>query len=48
MKEAIQHLLKDDRERKQIAESGLETIRKRHTCAHRAQQLTEICEEIVQ
>jgi spore maturation protein CgeB len=48
MKEAIQRLLRDDRERKQISESGLETIRKHHTCAHRAQQLTEICEEILQ
>ena len=48
MKETIQRVLKDDRERKQIAASGLETIRRRHTCAHRAQQLTEICEEIVQ
>jgi spore maturation protein CgeB len=29
----------------QIA-SGLETVLARHTCAHRAQQLTEICEEL--
>jgi spore maturation protein CgeB len=47
MKDAIRRLLKDERERRQIAESGLETIRKHHTCAHRAQQLTEICEEIL-
>jgi len=42
----IEHLLKDEAARKQIAQSGLETIRKRHTCAHRATQLTEICEEL--
>jgi len=46
MRSEIQRLLQDDRARKQIAESGLETIRRRHTCAHRAQQLTAICEEI--
>ena len=27
-------------------EDGLETIRARHTCAHRASQLIEICEEL--
>lgn len=42
----IEHLLKDDAARAQIAASGLETIKKRHTCAHRAAQLTEICEEL--
>jgi spore maturation protein CgeB len=46
MHDAIQRLLKDDKARQQVAASGLETIRKRHTCAHRAQQLTEICEEV--
>jgi spore maturation protein CgeB len=46
MRDAIERLLKDDKAREQIAASGLETIRKRHTCAHRAQQLTEICEEV--
>src|SRR5262249_4541262 len=42
----IDRLLKDENAREQIAASGLETIRRRHTCAHRAQQLTGICEEI--
>ncbi len=42
----IEHLLKDDAARAQMAACGLETIRKRHTCTHRAQQLTEICEEL--
>ncbi len=42
----IRHLLKDDAARAQIAEHGLRTIRQRHTCAHRAQQLLEICREL--
>jgi spore maturation protein CgeB len=46
MRAEIDRLLKDDHAREQIAASGLETIRKRHTCAHRAQQLTQICGEI--
>ena len=46
MRSEIEHLLRDDAARAQIAASGLETIRARHTCAHRAQQLTGICEEI--
>jgi spore maturation protein CgeB len=46
MRAEIERLLKDDAARQQIAANGLETVRERHTCAHRAQQLTEICEEI--
>ena len=42
----IRHLLRDDKARQQIAASGLETIHQRHTCAHRARQLVEICEEL--
>ena len=42
----LKHLLRDDRARQQIADSGLETIRARHTCAHRAQQLLEICHQV--
>jgi spore maturation protein CgeB len=42
----IERLLRDDAARRQIAASGLDTIRRRHTCAHRAQQLVEICEEL--
>lgn len=48
MQEEIQRLLRDDNARRQIAESGVETIYARHTCAHRAEQLTEICEELLQ
>lgn len=46
MKSAIESLLRDDGARRQIAASGRETILQRHTCAHRAQQLIGICEEL--
>jgi spore maturation protein CgeB len=46
MQAEIERLLKDDAARRQMAERGLQTILQRHTCAHRAQQLTEICEEL--
>jgi len=46
MRTEIERLLGNDRLRNQIAESGLETIRARHTCQHRAEQLMEICEEL--
>ncbi|HUQ50136.1 MAG TPA: glycosyltransferase [Terriglobales bacterium] len=39
-------LLKDESARKQIAANGLETVRQRHTCRHRAEQFTEICREL--
>jgi spore maturation protein CgeB len=42
----LRHLLRNDRARQQLAESGLETIRARHTCGHRAEQLVDICEEL--
>ena len=43
----LQRLLQDSSARHQLAENGLKAIRERHTCAHRAQQLTSIWEEIV-
>jgi spore maturation protein CgeB len=42
----VQSLLRDETARSQIAARGLQTIRARHTCAHRAQQLLEICQEL--
>jgi spore maturation protein CgeB len=42
----LRHLFRDDKAREQIAASGLETIRGRHTCAHRALQLAEICHSL--
>lgn len=46
MRAEITRLLSDEAARNQIAASGLETVRQRHTCAHRARQLVEICEEL--
>jgi spore maturation protein CgeB len=46
MKATIEHLLGDELACRQISESGLQTIRERHTCAHRARQLISIVEEI--
>jgi spore maturation protein CgeB len=39
-------LLRDDAARQQLAANGVKTIRSRHTCAHRAQQLLEICHQL--
>lgn len=47
MKAELQRLVNDSRARQQLAENGARTIRERHTCAHRAQQLISIWEEIV-
>ena len=46
MKAELEHLLRDDKARKQLGAQGVKTIRERHTCAHRARQLISICEEI--
>jgi spore maturation protein CgeB len=45
MKDEVEHLLQDEKARKQIAANGLETIRNRHSCMHRAEQLIDICQE---
>lgn len=42
----LENLLADEAARRQLAEHGLKTIRQRHTCAHRAEQLISIYEEI--
>jgi len=42
----LQHLLKDDKARQELAASALETIQRHHTCAHRAEQFRHICEEL--
>jgi spore maturation protein CgeB len=42
----LETLLHDEKARAQLAANGLETIRARHTCAHRAEQLMEICREL--
>jgi len=43
---ALRHLLGDQQARQQLSESGFESVRARHTCAHRAEQLTEVCHEL--
>jgi spore maturation protein CgeB len=48
MKSSIQWLLRDDAARRQIAANGREAILQRHTCAHRAAQMVEICREFMQ
>ena len=46
MQSEILHLLKDESARKQLASQGVDTVRQRHTCAHRARQFVEICQEL--
>ena len=46
MKAEIEHMLIDGRARQQLGENGRETIRKHHTCMHRAEQLVGIYEEM--
>lgn len=48
MRTALQSLLSDPKAAEEQASRGLETVLARHTCRHRAEQLTSICEEIVQ
>jgi spore maturation protein CgeB len=42
----LREMSRDERARAQIASNGLETIRQRHTCAHRAAALIEIFKEL--
>ncbi len=42
----IEHLLRDEAARRQIAANALDTVLQRHTCAHRANELLQICEEL--
>ncbi|HSY13103.1 MAG TPA: glycosyltransferase [Verrucomicrobiae bacterium] len=46
MTDAIQHLLRDESARRQMGANGRQTILQQHTCAHRAEQLVGICEEL--
>jgi spore maturation protein CgeB len=46
MTDALLRLKNEPELRKSLAAKGLETIRNRHTCAHRARELVEIVEEI--
>jgi spore maturation protein CgeB len=40
-------LLEDENARNEIAANGLKTIRARHTCRHRAEELTQICNDVL-
>jgi len=44
---AIEHLLSDEKAAAEQSIRGLETVLARHTCMHRAQELTAICEEVI-
>jgi spore maturation protein CgeB len=46
MRSEIKRRIGDDKARAQMANRGLRTIQKRHTCAHRAEQLLEISEDL--
>jgi spore maturation protein CgeB len=48
MSALLAELLRSESARRQIAASGLETIKQHHTCRHRAEQLLGICGEIMQ
>ena len=48
MRATIASLMRDAQARNQLAAQGLATIRNRHTCEHRAEQLLGIVEELKQ
>lgn len=45
--EAMQYFTANPAAAQEQAERGLRTVLSRHTCRHRAEQLTEICEELL-
>ncbi len=47
MVSAIEYLLSHPKKAQEMAERGLATVCAHHTCDHRAEQLTEICEEVL-
>ncbi len=46
MREQMLRLSRDEEARARLAENGLATIRARHTCDHRAEQLEQIYQEV--
>lgn len=46
MKEKLSRILTDEEFARQLATNGLKTIRERHSCVHRLQQLEGICREL--
>jgi spore maturation protein CgeB len=47
MKRGMEKLLSDKSAAKAQALYGLETVLSRHTCRHRAEELSSICEEVL-
>jgi len=47
MRSAVAEMLRDPEAARAQASRGLETVLAHHTCGHRAQQLTSICEELL-
>jgi spore maturation protein CgeB len=47
MQRAIEHMLEEPTEAHAQAVRGRETVLARHTCAHRAVELEEICKEVL-
>ena len=43
MKRQLSALMKDEGLRRELADNGLRTLRARHTCAHRVDELMDIC-----
>jgi spore maturation protein CgeB len=48
MQAEMERLLGDEAAAQAQAQRGLETVLARHTCGHRAEELTAICEEVLQ
>ncbi|MBC5775127.1 glycosyltransferase [Pontibacter sp. KCTC 32443] len=46
MKQHLQTILNNPDKANEVAAHGLETIRNRHTCAHRVNELEKVCEEL--
>ena len=46
MKQHLQAVLSDNQKAEELADRGLQTIRSRHTCAHRVDELEKVCEEL--
>jgi spore maturation protein CgeB len=47
MQSHMEHLLEDPAAAEAQARRGMETVLARHTCRHRAEELTAICEEVL-
>jgi spore maturation protein CgeB len=46
MKQHLQTIINQPEKAKEVADHGLQTIRSRHTCAHRVNELEKVCEEL--